>query len=230
MFTGSFAELALAALAFTGGHFLFSSTGLRPALVARLGENGFRGAFSLFSAATLAWLIWSYVAAPFAAVWEAPVWARHLSLTIMPFVLILFVAAMRKDNPTSVTGTPDDVDPGRLGVFSVTRHPMMWAFGLWALLHMLANPDVASLLFFGAFAVLALAGTVAIDAKKRAGNPVKFQELAARTSNIPFAAIIARRTRFSGHRLLLPTVVGLVLYGLLLWLHPWLFGADPLAL
>lgn len=230
MVTGTLAELLVAALAFVGGHFLLSSTPLRATLAGRLGEGGFQGAFSAVAAATLIWLVWSYVEAPVVPVWEPPVWTRHLSLSLMPFVLILFVAAMRKDNPTSGTGDPADVDLGRLGVFAITRHPMMWAFAAWAALHLLANGDAASMIFFAAFLVLALGGTVAIDAKKRRRKPEAWAVLAAHTSNLPFAAILTGRTRFSGHRLLRPTLIGLGLYVLLLFLHPWLFGVDPLAL
>ena len=49
----------------------------------------------------------------------------------------------------------------------VTRHPFLIGVGLWAVLHLVANGDVASFIFFGAFAVTALAGTVSIDAKRR---------------------------------------------------------------
>lgn len=230
MVTGTLTELVLAALAFVGGHFLLSSTPLRATLAGRLGEKGFQGVFSLVAALTLAWLIWSYARAPWLAVWEPPVWTRHLSLTLMPLVLILFVAAMRKDNPTAGSGDPAGLDMARLGVFSITRHPMMWAFAAWAILHLLANGDAAGMVLFGAILVLALGGTVAIDAKKRARTPDAWRVLAARTSNLPFAAIAAGRARFSGHRLLRPAVIGLVLYAALLFLHPLLFGADPLAL
>ena len=56
------------------------------------------------------------------------------------------------------------------GILKVTRHPMMWAFGLWALAHIAANGDLRSLLLFGSMAVLALYGTVRLDAKRRAQN------------------------------------------------------------
>lgn len=223
MLTASLAELLLAALAFTGGHFLLS-TALRGRLAGRLGEKGFQGAFSLFALAALVWLIWSYVRAPVVELWPAPQGARHLTLTLMPFVLILMVAALRKDNPTSGTGDPGDIDPGRQGVFSITRHPLMWSIALWAALHLLANGDAAGAIFFGAFLVLSLGGTIAIDAKKRTRQPEAFQALAARTSNLPFAAILSGRTRFSTDRLLMPAAIGLALYGALALLHPYLFG------
>ncbi len=49
------------------------------------------------------------------------------------------------------------------------------------------------MLFFGGLAVLALAGTLAIDAKRRARDPDGFARLAAHTSNLPLAALITGR-------------------------------------
>jgi uncharacterized membrane protein len=53
------------------------------------------------------------------------------------------------------------------------------------------------LLLFGGLAVLALGGTLAIDAKRRASDPAGFARLAAITSNLPFAAMLAGRARLS---------------------------------
>jgi protein-S-isoprenylcysteine O-methyltransferase Ste14 len=43
------------------------------------------------------------------------------------------------------------------GIVRVTRHPFLIGVGLWAVVHLVANGDVASFIFFGAFAVTALA-------------------------------------------------------------------------
>ena len=52
-------SLALATLAFVGTHLAMSHP-LRPALVARLGERGFLGAYSLISFVTLGWMIFAW--------------------------------------------------------------------------------------------------------------------------------------------------------------------------
>jgi uncharacterized membrane protein len=39
--------------------------------------------------------------------------------------------------------------------------------GLWALVHLIDNGDVVSLVFFVTWAIVALAGTVSIDTKRR---------------------------------------------------------------
>jgi uncharacterized membrane protein len=47
------------------------------------------------------------------------------------------------------------------GIVRVTRHPFLTGVGLWALVHLIGDGDVASLVFFAVWAVVALAGTVA---------------------------------------------------------------------
>jgi uncharacterized membrane protein len=103
----------------------------------------------------------------------------------------------------------------------VTRHPILWAIGLWALAHVLPNGDLASLLFFGALAALALGGTVLIDRKKRLALGSNWWRLAEVTSSIPFLAILAGRTRLRPHEIgLLRVVAGLLLFAVLLLAHP----------
>jgi uncharacterized membrane protein len=117
------------------------------------------------------------------------------------------------------------------GIFTVTRHPVMWAFGLWALLHVLANGDLAGLVFFGAFAVLALPGTLAIDAKKRRAWPEgSWQAFSASTSNLPFLAIAQGRTPFDWKGIgWKPLLIAAALYvAIVFWFHPKVIGA-PLA-
>ena len=75
--------------------------------------------------------------------------------------------------------------------------PLLIGIGLWALIHLFANGDVASFLFFGAFAVTAIAGTVSIDAKRRLALGSAWQSFVAQTSILPFAAIAAGRNRFN---------------------------------
>jgi len=75
------------------------------------------------------------------------------------------------------------------GIVRVTRHPFLMGVGLWAVVHLVANGDVASFIFFGAFAVTALAGTVSIDAKRRHALGPGWRSFAAQTSIVPFAAI-----------------------------------------
>ncbi|WP_395019524.1 NnrU family protein [Dongia sp.] len=224
-------NLTLAAIAFVAAHFLISSTGLRPRLVVRLGERGYAGLFSAQALALIGWMAMAFRAAPRDQVlWMLP-GVVHLTLTLMPVILLLAIGGIAAPNPSAVMMAAPDRAWQPKGILTVTRHPVMWAFGLWALLHILANGDLAGLIFFGAFAVLALAGTLAIDAKKRRSwAPESWQAFSASTSNLPFLAIAQKRTRFDWRGIGWKTLaIAAALYlAIVFWLHPRIIGAPLL--
>ena len=194
--TGHILELLLAAAVFVGSHFGISSTGLRDDLVRRLGERAYLALYSAVALILLAWLIRAYahVADPL-VLWIRPPLLIVLPLVVMPLALLLFVGGYTQRNPTAVMqGKPVATDRPAPGVLAITRHPLMWAIGLWAIVHLVISADVASIIFFGAFAILALHGTRVLDAKKRrTWPPEDWQRFAAATSNIPFAAVFTSR-------------------------------------
>ena len=61
---GSIGTLALAALAWVGVHVGIAGTAVRAAVAGRLGERGFRLAFSVLSVLAIVFLVRSYIAAP----------------------------------------------------------------------------------------------------------------------------------------------------------------------
>jgi uncharacterized membrane protein len=76
--------------------------------------------------------------------------------------------------------------------------------------------------------VLAISGTVLIDARKNRSIGVDWERFASVTSNIPFGAIIQGRNRFQFDEIGWKKVlIGLGLYLVLVFLHPTLFGARP---
>ena len=94
----------------------------------------------------------------------------------------------------------------------------------------MANGDLASLILFGSLGVLALGGTVHIDRKKRTTGGGNWRAFAGATSNVPFAAIAAGRTRLSLKEIGYGSLVaGLVLYMVLLLGHEAVIGVAPLA-
>jgi uncharacterized membrane protein len=218
-------QLTVATLAFVATHFA-SSTPLRGAIAGAIGEKAWLGLYSLVAFATLGWMAWAYGKAPLQPLWPG---LRLVPLAVMPIALVLLVGGLMARNPTAVMQerAMRSADPAR-GVIRVTRHPVMWAILLWATAHVLARGDLASLVFFGGFLVVAALGTVLIDARKRAALGEDWTRFAAATSNIPFGAIAAGRNRFVvaeiGWRVV---VVALVAYVALLGTHAYIFGAQP---
>lgn len=217
--TGTLTHLFAAILFFIGSHFVMSSLPIRTPLLARLGEGGFKGLYSLIAAAGLFWVVAAYLNAPDHIYWEPHTAFKHLSLSFMLVSCIAIVAAVIPRKPTN----------GPAGIFRVTRHPMMWGTALWGMLHVLANGNSASLIFFGGFSFLALVGTHQVDQRKARTNGEKWQAYAAETSHIPFAAILTKRTNFVAREIgWLPVILGFALYLALLILHETLFGIAPM--
>ena len=228
MMAGNMVSLVIAGIAFCGSHVALSSTALRGALRDQLGERGFLALYSLVAVATFAWFVVAYGKVPTIALWAPRRWAALVPVVAMPLATILLVAGYSTRNPTAVgmerSAAADDPAPG---ILRVTRHPIMWAVGLWALSHLIANGDLASVLFFGAMAVLALGGTVLIDRKKRLALGSNWPRLAEVTSNLPFAALLAGRTRLRWREIgVLRIVAGLLLYVVLFRAHAIVAGVP----
>ena len=220
-------ELALAALAFVGGHFLLSSSPVRRPLAAALGEFGFAGVYSVLAIAAFIWMLRSYGQAPYVELWPALPALRFIPLFVMPFAVLLVIGGYTQRNPTAVMQPMAGAGNPAPGILTITRHPVMWGIALWAFSHLPPNGDAASLILFGGLAVLALGGTVAIDAKRRTRDPDSFARLAAATSNVPFLAIRegrARLGRVQPWRLVLAAAA----YLAFLMAHPWIAGVPAM--
>lgn len=230
--TGTLLSLVFAMLLFVGSHLALSAGPLRDPLVARIGEKPFRGLYSALSLLLLGWVALAYRDAPVIDAWIPPIGLQHLALLIMPAACVLLVAGLSTRNPLAIGGDgPGMLKAGPTGILKVTRHPVMWAFALWGIAHLLANGDLASMLLFGGITLLALVGAGAQEAKKRRRSGSDWQAFAARTSYLPFAAVLGGRSRLSFAEIgWWRIALGLVVFALLLWLHPWLFSVSPLPL
>lgn len=230
--TGSIEAVAVAGLLLLLTHFGVSSTGLRDRVAGAVGEGPYLGLYSLVALAVMVWLVMAYNAAPPGPVlWVTWPWGWYVPVVVLPFALMLVVGGVSQPNPTAVGGDRQFGEPRPVrGVLRITRHPVMWGIGLWALAHMVPNGDLASLMFFGTFALLALLGTLFIDAKNRRRRAAQFAPFEMTTSNLPFVAIaqgrqdLGRAAReFGVWRL----AVVILLYAALLHGHRFLFGAVP---
>lgn len=231
--TAVFWTLIAAATIWIVLHLVIAGSNLRWIIAARLGEGGFRIFFSLASIASLGFLIWSYARAirpgDFYGLWVAEDWILWFSFIIMPIAILLLVGSLSLANPT-LAGAEGKLKAGNhaTGMMRITRHPMLWAFALWAFSHLTVNGDAASLIFFGSFLIISLAGMRNIDAKRARTKPAAWADYAHETSIIPFFAIVQGRNR------LVFKEIGLYRIGtaLFIWLamlgfHKIVIGVSP---
>ena len=155
-------------------------------------------------------------------------WWKPVAIVLMLPAFLLVVIGLATPNPTSVAQEDRLAQPAR-GIVRVTRHPFLTGVALWALVHLVGNGDIASFVFFATWALIALAGTVSIDAKRRRlSGAASWEPFAAQTSILPFAAIAAGRNRFSLREIgTWRWVAALVAYALVLGGHAPLIGVSP---
>ncbi|MDZ7825103.1 MAG: NnrU family protein [Gammaproteobacteria bacterium] len=227
-------ELFAASAAWLLTHLGLSGSPLRAVLVRRIGEGPYRGLYSLIAVGALAWLILAWAGVPQAdaprtmLLWESAGWLRWIPVLIMPLALILLVGGLSGPNPTAVgqerqLGAGDSVR----GVLRITRHPVQWAILLWALTHLAANGDAATLLFTATIGLTSALGMALIDRRKASDDPAAWSAFAAASSALPFAAIASGRNRLAiGEIGVLRIAAALVLYGLAFHFHRWIAGVP----
>jgi uncharacterized membrane protein len=219
--------LLLAAIFWIATHNGFAGTDIRTRLVGKIGEVGFRIAYAVTSVIAIMMLVQAWEAAVAIPLWSAPAWLRLILAAAMLPAFLFFAAGLLR-NPTAVGGEALAGQQAR-GIQRITRHPMLWSFALWALVHVIGNGDLASLIFFGTFAISAFLGMPSIDRKLAARNPAAAAELRAETSIIPFGAILAGRNRLVLAEIgWLAPLLALLGWAALLHFHARFFGVPAL--
>jgi uncharacterized membrane protein len=212
-------------------HFGVSGTRLRDVLVARIGAGPYRGAFAVASLIGIVWMSSAYSRAPAVDLWRQLIGLRPLAFA---FVLIAFLfvgIGLATPSPTRV-GMERKLAQGTdtvRGIVRITRHPFLWGVGLWAFVHLIVNGDLASVILFGSLLLLALGGTVSIDAKRRRSFGDPWSRFTQATSNLPFAAIATGRNQLRPALReigILRPVIATAAYALFLVFHGRLFGAS----
>jgi uncharacterized membrane protein len=137
-------------------------------LVGQIGERGFLLFYSIVAFVTLGAMIlaWRGVDSSFPW-WSAPGWWWPVAAAIMLAALILLVGSF-SGNPALPRGDarPRQIGPA-VGVFAITRHPMNWAFALWALVHISLWGSPRNLIVALGILILAIGGSIGQDRKKR---------------------------------------------------------------
>ena len=220
----SWIEYIIAFVAFFVSHAVPVRPPLRPWLVARVGERGFTLFYSLVSLCVLAWLVLAAGRAPHLTLWDYEPWQNLVPLAAMFPVCVIVTLAIGRPNPFSFGGANNgSFDPERPGLVRWMRHPLLVALAVWALAHLVPNGDLAHVLLFGVFAVFAFVGQRLVDQRRQ-------RELGAHWDRLRLAVSQAPRSSppFGTSGFVLRIAAGLLLYAVLLLLHPFLFGVDPL--
>jgi uncharacterized membrane protein len=129
--------------------------GWRSRQISRLGENRWKGLYTLVSLAGLVLIVWGYGltrAAP--DWWSPPLWTRHLgTLLAIPSFVLLTAAYIPKNHLKAALG-----------------HPMLAGVILWAFAHLIANGRPGDVLLFGAFLAWAIVAFISSRRRDRAAG------------------------------------------------------------
>ncbi len=159
---------------------------------AAMGEGPWKGVYSLISLVGFVLIVWGFGMArsETGILYDPPVGLRHLAALLM---LLAFISL-------GVFALP----AGRLK--PMLKHPMLIAVKTWAVAHLLANGETASVVLFGAFLAWAVADRISVKRRSAplpAPGPVSYD----------IGAV----------------AFGIILYLLFVWkLHLWLIGVPPL--
>ena len=142
---------------FIGVHLVTVMRAWRAGLVAQLGENGYKIAYSLLSAIGIALVVYGfarYRANEWVEVWSPPNWTRHLAALLVLFAMIMAVSAYARGH-----------------IYERLKHPLLAATKLWALAHLIANGDLGSIILFGSILAWAVADRISLKRRTDPGGP-----------------------------------------------------------
>ena len=148
-------QLILGLILFLGAHSVrIWADGWRNQTIEAYGEKAFKGVYALVSILGFYLLVVGYGEARLqtVALWNPPIFTKHISLLLMLLSSILLMA----------TYIPRNHFKMRLG------HPMVLSVKVWALSHLLANGNLADLVLFGSFLIWAVLNFRSARARDRA--------------------------------------------------------------
>lgn len=213
---GTIITLIAANIAFVASHFAMSHP-LRAPLVKALGAGGFQIAYIVVSFATLGWVYFAFLAAPPADLPGSGTigWIAATIITLPAMILLAGSFVGNPALPTPMAEAQARAEPA--GVFRVTRHPMMWGIGLWAISHMALFWSTRTMVTALAMGILALVGARFQDAKKEALMGAAWAQWESRTSYWPrWGALLSVGA--------VPLIAGTALWLAGSWLHLWRAG------
>lgn len=189
--------LIIGIVIFLGVHLIPTSPELKNGLVERFGATAYKIGFAVVSLIGLVVIILGYhklqiLPEKNVTLWYPPIFTRHIAVALM-LPAMIFLAAY--------------FIPSRIR--SAIKHPMLVAIKTWALAHLLANGDLASVILFGSFLAYAVYDRISMK-RRPAETP------STSPSIINDIAVVALGAAFFAF--------------FLLWAHEYLIGVDPLQL
>jgi len=122
----------------------------RARLIDRVGTIAYQVGFALISILGLGLMVWGRGAMEFTEIWQPFGWSRIATIMLMFPAVLLVISAFGPQNSFR----------------RILGHPMILGVQLWAIAHLLANGDLSSILFFGAFFLWALAAFTLASRRK----------------------------------------------------------------
>jgi uncharacterized membrane protein len=151
------AIMILGLAVFIAPHVFVTRRDARAAAIARVGEAGYKGLFSLVSIVGVILIAWGfarYRATGWIDVWSPPGWTRHVTVALMWPSIVFIVAAYIPGN-----------------IKRALKHPMLVGVKLWAFAHLLSNGDLGSIVLFGAILGWAVFDRISLKRRTDGGAP-----------------------------------------------------------
>ncbi len=226
--------IALWAVLFLAGHFVLSAAPVRSALIGTVGEQPFRGIYSLVALGTFIPLVVVFARHKHAG---AMLWnlradppARWLVWLLMLVALVIFAASFMTPSPVQIGAPAGAGTDAPRGILKLTRHPSFVALSIFGLAHMLVNGWTGDLAFFATFPVLGIVGGWHQDRRKLREMGERYRRFVEQTSFVPGAALLSGRQRCDPAADVpwLAVGIGVAALVVLIALHHRLFGGYPL--
>jgi len=152
--------------------------------IARVGENKWKGVYSLISIGGFALLVWGYGQARLESVvlYDPPLFTRHIAGLLMLVSFVLVAAAKVPGNH----------------IKAAVGHPMVAGVKVWALAHLLSNGRLADVILFGAFLAWTIADFIAARRRDRAAGTVYPAGIELRTVMTVIAGVLVWAVFVSG--------------------------------
>ena len=126
-----------------------------PARRAAMGDGG-KGAVAAVLAVGIVLMVIGYRGVDFVPVWQPPAFMVHINNLGMLIALYMLSPA-----------------PKRGKLLAGMRHPMLTGFSIWAVVHLLVNGDLASMILFGGLLIWALVTMRVINAAEPGWTPAE---------------------------------------------------------